>query len=87
MSGLWGYQSALDLYLQENGITTLLFSGVNTDQCVAGTLIDAYYRGYDCILVKDTTGTTSPGGWQNVVYNAGNSYGFVVDSARLAALQ
>ena len=32
MSGLWGYQSALDLYLQENGITTLLFGGVNTDQ-------------------------------------------------------
>lgn len=32
MSGLWGYQSALDLYLQENGMTTLLFGGVNTDQ-------------------------------------------------------
>ncbi|KAF7306902.1 Isochorismatase hydrolase [Mycena indigotica] len=87
MSGLWGYQSALDLYLQENGITTLLFSGVNADQCVGGTLVDAYYRGYDCILVKDATATTSPeGGYENVVYNAGNSYGFVVDSARLAAL-
>ena len=32
MSGLWGYQTALDLFLQENGITTLLFSGVNSDQ-------------------------------------------------------
>ncbi len=32
MSGLWGYQSALDLFLEENGITTLLFAGVNTDQ-------------------------------------------------------
>ncbi|KDR84961.1 hypothetical protein GALMADRAFT_218034 [Galerina marginata CBS 339.88] len=32
MSGLWGYQTALDLFLQENGITTLLFAGVNTDQ-------------------------------------------------------
>lgn len=32
MSGLWGYQSALDLYLRENGIKTLFFSGVNTDQ-------------------------------------------------------
>ena len=32
MSGLWGPQSALDLYLQEEGITTLLFAGVNADQ-------------------------------------------------------
>lgn len=32
MSGLWGPQTALDLYLQESGITTLLFAGVNADQ-------------------------------------------------------
>ncbi|KAG8219784.1 hypothetical protein J3R82DRAFT_756 [Butyriboletus roseoflavus] len=73
MSGLWGYQSALDLYLQENGITTLLFGGVNTDQCVGGTLVDAYFRGYDCVLVGDITATTSPaGGLENVFYNTTN---------------
>ena len=32
MSGLWGPQTALDLYLQEKGITSLLFAGVNADQ-------------------------------------------------------
>jgi nicotinamidase-related amidase len=32
MSGLWGSQTALDLYLQEQGISTLLFAGVNADQ-------------------------------------------------------
>lgn len=32
MSGIWGSQTALDLYLQEQGITTLLFAGVNADQ-------------------------------------------------------
>ncbi|KAG6868600.1 hypothetical protein C0993_000626 [Termitomyces sp. T159_Od127] len=37
MSGLWGYQSALDLFLQENGITTLLFGGVNADQDTTAT--------------------------------------------------
>ena len=90
MSGLWGYQSALDLYLQENGITTLLFGGVNADQvlfssmiilqanatrwqCVGGTLVDAYFRGYDCVLVSDITATTSPaGGLENVFHNAAN---------------
>ncbi|KAJ7487572.1 Isochorismatase hydrolase [Mycena galericulata] len=88
MSGLWGYQSSLDLFLQEYGITTLLFAGVNADQCVGGTLVDAYFRGYDCVLVEDATATTSPqGGFENVVYNAGNSYGFVTDTTRLATLQ
>ena len=33
LSGLWGAQTPLGLYLQENGITTLFFGGVNADQC------------------------------------------------------
>ncbi|KAF8507790.1 hypothetical protein JB92DRAFT_3197730 [Gautieria morchelliformis] len=32
------------LYLQENDITTLFFSGVNAHQCVFGTMIDAYFK-------------------------------------------
>jgi nicotinamidase-related amidase len=39
MSGLWGYQSALDLYLQEIGITTLLIGGVNTDQVLSSFML------------------------------------------------
>ncbi|KAG1749961.1 Isochorismatase hydrolase [Suillus paluster] len=84
MSGLWGHQSALDLYLKENGITTLLFGGVNADQCVGGTLVDAYFQGYDCVLVEDITATTSPaGGLENVIYNAGNSQGFVTNTSNI----
>ncbi|PPQ99606.1 hypothetical protein CVT24_005182 [Panaeolus cyanescens] len=114
MSGLWGYQTALDLYLKENGITTLLFAGVNADQvsgrfrqpapptlpstaislsheasyrgCVLGTLVDAYFRGYDCIVLKDATATTSPeGAYESVIYNSGGSYGFVTDTGRVIA--
>ncbi|KAH9944336.1 Isochorismatase hydrolase [Epithele typhae] len=84
MSGIWGPQSALDLYLQEHGITSLFFAGVNADQCVLGTLVDAYYRGYDCITVEDCIATTSPeGGLENVLYNAGGGYGFLTDSKRI----
>jgi len=84
MSGIWGYQTALDLYLQEHGITTLFFAGVNADQCVLGTLVDAYFRGYDCITLQDCIATTSPaGGLENVLYNATNSYGFVTDTIRV----
>ncbi|KAL6309927.1 Isochorismatase hydrolase [Sparassis latifolia] len=86
MSGLWGYQTALDLYLEQSGITTLFFAGVNADQCVLGTLVDAYFRGYDCIAIEDGTATTSPAGaLENVLYNSGNSYGFVTDTERIVA--
>ncbi|CAG8039934.1 unnamed protein product [Penicillium salamii] len=33
-SGLWGAQTPLGLWLQENQITTLFLGGVNIDQCV-----------------------------------------------------
>jgi nicotinamidase-related amidase len=37
LSGLWGAQTPLGLYLQENDITTIFFGGVNADQCVVST--------------------------------------------------
>ena len=53
MSGLWGSSTPCTEYLEREGIKTLLFTGVNTDQCVAGSLQDAFTKGWDCILVKD----------------------------------
>lgn len=41
LSGLWGPQTPYGLWLQENEITTIFFGGVNADQCVWGTFIDA----------------------------------------------
>ena len=32
MSELWGAQTELSLYLEQNGIDTLLFDSVNSDQ-------------------------------------------------------
>ncbi|KAI6828261.1 Pre-mRNA-splicing factor [Hortaea werneckii] len=81
LSGLWGAQTPLGLYLQESGITTLFLGGVNSDQCVWSTLIDAYFKGFDVIYVEDIAGTTSP--WyaeQMVRYNA-DSDGFLANSS------
>ncbi|EIN14731.1 Isochorismatase hydrolase [Punctularia strigosozonata HHB-11173 SS5] len=60
LSGLWGATTPLDHYLTTHGITTLFFGGVNLDQCVFGTMMDAFYKGYDTILVEDISATTSP---------------------------
>jgi len=83
LSGLWGAQTPLGLYLQENEITTLFFGGVNADQCVWGTFIDAYFKGFDVVYVEDISATTSPYyATQMVVYNADGD-GFLCNSTEI----
>ncbi len=78
MSGFW--DTALDSILRNLGRTTLLFAGVNADQCVMTTLCDAHFLGYDCVLVKDCTATTSPEYcWLATLYNVQQCFGFVTD--------
>lgn len=80
MSGLWGHDTPCTEYLQKQGIKTLLFAGVNTDQCVGGSLQDAFTKGWDCILLKDGCGTTSPEfASECVEFNCARTWGFVID--------
>ncbi|MEA5579808.1 cysteine hydrolase [Nodularia harveyana UHCC-0300] len=82
MSGFW--DTPLDSILRNLGTTTILFGGVNADQCVMTTLCDANFLGYDCILVKDCTATTSPDYcWQATLYNVKQCFGFVTDSQEI----
>ena len=79
MSGLWGAKTACEEFLEKEGIRTLLFAGVNTDQCVGGTLTDAFSKGYDCVLLGDGCGTSSPEDAQRSwEWNAGRTFGFCV---------
>jgi phosphatidylethanolamine-binding protein len=71
MSGMWGLRQPLWEYLDSAGKRTLLFTGVNTDQCVLGTLVDAYNAGWDCILVEDCSATTTPNGKDVCLSNIG----------------
>ncbi|KAK1068936.1 hypothetical protein LTR74_005199 [Friedmanniomyces endolithicus] len=80
LSGLWGSQTPLGLYLQESQTTTLFIGGVNSDQCVWGNLIDAYFKGFDVVYVEDCAGTTSPWYAEEMVrYNADGD-GFLANS-------
>ncbi|KAI9760066.1 MAG: hypothetical protein M4579_001899 [Chaenotheca gracillima] len=81
MSGLWSPEQPLFRYLKANDIKSCLFTGVNLDQCVLGTLADGYNWGWDCFLVEDCAATTTGRGAEAVCgHNIGNSYGFVIDS-------
>ncbi|KAF1987937.1 isochorismatase family protein [Aulographum hederae CBS 113979] len=85
MSGLWGASTLLEDFLEKEGIRSLFFSGVNTDQCVSGTLTDAFSKGYDCVLLSDGCGTTSPESSQQCIeYNAAKTWGFLTSCASLA---
>ena len=85
MSGMWGATTACQEFLESEGIKTLLFTGVNTDQCVGGTYQDSFSKGYDCVLLNDGCGTTSPNFAQQCLeWNAGNTWGFLTTCKALA---
>ncbi|KIW71248.1 hypothetical protein PV04_03434 [Phialophora macrospora] len=77
MSGLWGAKTECTEFLDKEGIKTLFFAGVNTDQCVGGSLQDAYSKGYDVVLLSDGAGTTSPSSSQeSIEFNCAKTWGF-----------
>ena len=84
MSGFW--DTPLDTVLRNLRVDTLLFAGVNADQCV---LADAHRRGfagYDVVLLEDAVATTSPEFcMQATVYNVRQCFGFTVASGALVA--
>ncbi len=82
MSGF--FDTALDGILRNLAVTTLLFAGVNSDQCVLHTLADAACLGYDVVLLSDCAATTSPAYCHDaVVYNVAQCFGFVTSAAAL----
>jgi nicotinamidase-related amidase len=82
MSGF--FDTPLDSILRNLGVTTLLFGGVNADQCVLATLADAACTGYDAVLLEDCAATTSPMYcFDATVYNVAQCFGFVTTSTAL----
>jgi nicotinamidase-related amidase len=78
--------TALDSILRNLGVSTLLFAGVNMDQCVLCTLQEANFHGYDCILLEDCAATTSPSFCaEATVYNVRQCFGFVTGSSTILA--
>lgn len=82
ISGFW--DTPLDSILRNLGTKTILFAGVNTDQCVLHSLTDANFLGYGCLLVEDCCATTSPDYCREAtVFNVKKCFGFVTDSSRV----
>jgi nicotinamidase-related amidase len=82
-----GFQDTeLDSILRNLGVTTLMFAGVNADQCVLCTLQEANFLGYDCLLLEDCAATTSPDYClAATIYNVRQCFGFVLGSDAITA--
>lgn len=84
MSGFW--DTPLDSILRNLDVRTILFAGVNADQCVLHTLADANFHGYDTVMLEDASATTSPEYCMHAtLYNVRQIFGFTVTAADLAA--
>lgn len=84
MSGF--FDTELDSVLRVQGIDTLLFAGVNADQCVYATLTDAACLGYNVVLVEGASTTSSPQYClDGAVYNTRQCFGFTATAEDLAA--
>jgi nicotinamidase-related amidase len=84
LSGFW--DNELDSILRQQGIKTLLFSGVNTDRCVFSSLQDAGFLGYDCVLLSDACSTPSPAYVTKAIhFIVQQLHGFVTTAAALRA--
>ena len=86
-SGLWSDSLECLRYLQSNKIRTLLFAGVNTDQRVVSTRLDAKARGFDMIMLMDACATDSPEYAQvSVEFNSCRNTGFCPAVGRFSRL-
>lgn len=82
ISGFW--DTELDSILRNLGIRTILFAGVNTDQCVLHSLTDANFLGYGCVLLEDCCATSSPDFCRDAaIWNVKKCFGFVSDSLKV----
>jgi ureidoacrylate peracid hydrolase len=83
MSGF--VDTPLDSVLRNLLVDTLLFCGVNADQCVLNTLTDGANLGYDVVMIEDAVGTTSPSYCLDATfYNVRQCYGFTTTSQAVA---
>jgi nicotinamidase-related amidase len=82
ISGFW--DTPLDSILRNLGTKSVLFAGVNTDQCVLHSLTDANFLGYGCVMVEDCCATTSPDFCtEATIWNVKKCFGFVTHSEKI----
>jgi ureidoacrylate peracid hydrolase len=71
------YETDLDLRLRELGVAHVILAGVVTNICVRSTAHDAFFRGYDVIVVQDCVAATSEREQDSSLYDIDTHFGTV----------
>ena len=71
------YETDLDLRLRELGVAHVILAGVVTNICVRSTAHDAFFRGYDVIVVEDCVAATSEREQESSLYDIDTHFGTV----------
>jgi nicotinamidase-related amidase len=77
--------TAIDLFLRNMGVTTLILAGLVSDQCVLMTALDAADRGFHCILAADASTTIDPGSHEAALLMFGRVWGYVMQTEEIVA--
>ena len=72
----------LRVWLQSEGINTLVFCSVDTSICVETSLREAFNSGYDVIIVSDATASGIRKHYETTLERVRDYYGLVVDVER-----
>lgn len=76
----------LQIWLQSEGINTLVFCGIDTSICVETSLREAFNIGYDVILVSDATASGNKRHYETTLERVRDYYGLVLDTNRFYRL-
>lgn len=71
------FETDLDLRLRELGIAHVILTGVVTNICVRSTAHDAFFRGYDVIVVEECVAATGPREQESSLYDIETHFGTV----------
>src|SRR6476620_3963277 len=76
----------LRVWLQSEGINTLVFCGVDTSICVETSLREAFNIGYDVVLISDATASGIPKHYETTLERVRDYYGVVATVDRFYAM-
>lgn len=80
------YATDLELVLKEQGIRSLVVTGVTTEVCIHTTVREANDRGYECLVLEDCVGSYFPEFQKaalEMIKAQGGIFGWVSTSANL----